>query len=88
MSQYFPKPYEPFGGDINIKINLFNYVTKLDLENATRIDRSKLAAKSDLASLKAEVEKIDVDNLKTVTIDLSKLSSVVKNEIVKKTAYD
>ena len=88
MSQYFPKPYEPFGGDINIKINLFNYVTKLDLENATRIDRSKLAAKSDLASLKAEVDKIDVDNLKTVTIDLSKLSSVVKNEIVKKTAYD
>ena len=61
MSQYFPKPYKPFGGDINVKADLSNYATKADLKNATGIDTSKLAAKSDLVSLKAEVDKIDVD---------------------------
>ena len=61
MSQYFPKPYKPFGGDINVKADLSNYATKADLKNATGIDTSKLAAKSDLVSLKAEVNKIDVD---------------------------
>ena len=50
MSQYFPKPYEPFGGDINIKVNLFNYATESDLKNAIEIDISELAAKSDIVS--------------------------------------
>ena len=84
MSQYFPKPYEPFGGDINVKVDLSNYATKADLKNATGIDTSKLAAKSDLASLKVEVDKIDADKLKTVLINLSKLSNVVKNDVFKK----
>ena len=53
---YFPKPYEPFGGDINVKVDLSNYATKSDLKNATGIDTSKLAAKSDLVSLKAEID--------------------------------
>ena len=61
MSHYFPKPYEPFGGNVNVKVNLSNYAAKADLKNATEIDTSKLAAKSDLVSLKAEVDKIDVD---------------------------
>ena len=61
MSQYFPKPYEPFGGNVNVKVDLSNYAAKADLKNATGIDTSKLAAKSDLVSLKAEVDKIDVD---------------------------
>ena len=56
MIQYFAKPYEPFGGDINVKVDLSSYATKtigIATENATGIDTSKLAAKSDLASLKA-----------------------------------
>ena len=53
MSQYFPKPYEPFGADINVKVDLSNYAT--NTEYATGIDICKLAAKSDLASLKAEI---------------------------------
>ena len=61
MSQHFPKPYEPFGGDINVKVDLSNYATKSDLKNATRIDTSKLAAKSDSVSLKSEVDKLDID---------------------------
>ena len=50
MSQYFPKPYEPFGGDINVKVDLSNYATKADLKNSREVDTSKLAAKFDLAS--------------------------------------
>ena len=84
MSQYFPKPYRTFGGNINVKVDSSNYATKLDLKNATGVDTSKLAAKSDLASLKAEIDKIDVDKLKTVPVDLSKLSHVVNNDAVKK----
>ena len=57
MSQYFPKPSEPFGGDINVKVDLSNYATQADLKNSTGIDTSGLAAKSDLASLKAEVDE-------------------------------
>ena len=75
IHQYFPKSYQPFGGDINLKVDLSNYTTKADLKNATGTDTSKLAAKSDLFRLKAEVDKIDVDKLKTVPDDLSNLKS-------------
>ena len=64
MSQYFPKPYEPFGEDINVKVDLSNYSTKSDLKNATGNDTSKLALKSNLASLKAEIDTIDVHKYK------------------------
>ena len=77
MRQYFPKPYEPFRGDINIKVDLSNYATKADSKNATGIDISKLAAKSDLVSLKAEVDKIDADKLKNVPDNLSNVKSKV-----------
>ena len=50
MSQYFPKPCQPFGGHINVKVDLSNYAKKSDLKNATGIDESKLAVKSDLVS--------------------------------------
>ena len=63
MSQYFPKPYKPFGGDINVKVNLPNYATKADLKNATKIDTSKLALKSDSANLKPEVDNLDIEKL-------------------------
>ena len=77
MNQCFPKLYEPFGGDINVKVDLSNYATKTDLKNATGIDTSKLAAKSDLVSLKAEVDKLDIDKLKNVPTNLSNLKSKV-----------
>ena len=88
MSQYFPKPYEPFGGDINVKVDLSNYATKTDIKNILHIDTSSFALKSNLASLKTEVDKLDIDKLVPVPVDLSKLSDVVKNDVVKKTVYD
>ena len=45
MSQYFPKPYELFGGDINVKADLSNYATKTNLKDATGIDTSNFALK-------------------------------------------
>ena len=54
MSQYFPKPYEPFGGDINVKVDLSNYAAKTDLKNVLHMYVSSFALKSNLANLKAK----------------------------------
>ena len=88
MSQYFPKPYEPFSGDINVRVDLSNYATKDDIKNITHVDTSSFVLKTNLANLKTEVDKLDIDKLATVSVDLSKLSNVVKNDVVKKTVYD
>ena len=77
MSQYFPKPYEPFGGNINVKVDLSNYARKIDFKNAAGVNTSKLAAESDLVSLKAEVNKLDNDKLKNVPTNLNNLKSKV-----------
>ena len=84
MSQCFPKPYEPFGRDINFKVDLSNYATKADIENITHPDTSGFALKTNLANLKTEVDKLDIDKLKPVSTDLRKLSDVVKIDVVKK----
>ena len=88
MSQYLPKPYEPFGGDINVKVDLSNYATKADIKNISLVDTSGFAFKKALASLKTEVDKLDIYKLVPVPGDLSKLSDVVKNDVIKKTEYD
>ena len=88
MSQYFPKPYERFGRDINIKVDLSNYATKADIKNIPHIDTSSFALKSNLASLKTEVDKLVINKLGPVPVDLSKLSDVVKNDFVKEDVYD
>ena len=88
MSQYFFKLYEPFGGGINVKVDLSNYATQTDLKNVTHVDVSSFALKSNLASLKTEVDKVDIDTLVPVPVDLSKLNDIVKHDVVKKTVYD
>ena len=85
MNQYISKPYEPFGGDINVKVDLSNYATKADIKNISHVDTSGFALKTNLASLKTKVDKLDIDKLVLVPVDLSKLSDVVKNGVVKKT---
>ena len=84
MSQYFPKPFRSFGGDINVKVDLSNYATKTDLKSVTHVDVSSFALKTNLANLKTEVDKLDVDKLAPVPVDFGKLSDVVKNDVVKK----
>ena len=84
MSKYFSEPYQPFGGDINVTVDLSNYATKTELKNVTHIDTSSLALKTNYATLKTEIDKLDIDKLVPVPTDLSKLSNAVKRDIVKK----
>ena len=88
MSQYFPKLFRSFVGNINVKTELSNYVAKTDLKNVTHVDTSSFALKINLANLKTEVDKLDIEKLPPVTVGLSKLSDVVKNDVVKKSVYD
>ena len=83
IRQYFPKPYEPFGGDINVKVDMSNYAKKADIKNISHIDTSRFALKSNLGSLKTDVDKLHIDKLVPVPVYLSKLSDVVKNDVVK-----
>ena len=88
MSQYFPKPFRSFRGNINVKVDFSNYATKLDLQNGTHVDTSSFALKTNLANLKTEVDKLDNDKLAPIPVDFSKLSDVLKYDVAKKTAYD
>ena len=74
MSQYFTKPFRSFRGNVNVKVGLSNYATKTDLKNATHVDTSSFALKTNLASLKTEIDKLDIDELAPVPVDLSKMS--------------
>ena len=88
VSQYFPKPSEPFGGDINVTVDLSNDVTKDDIKNITHVDTSSFALKTNLTNLKSEVDKFDVDKLKPIPTDLNNLRDVVKSDVVKKADYN
>ena len=88
MIRYFRRRYKRFNRDTNAKVDLSNYVTTTELKNISHVDVSSFALKSNLASLKTEVDKINADKLKTVSVDLVKLSNVVKNNVVKMTEYN
>ena len=89
MSQYFPKPFNSdFGDGIKVKIDLSNYAIKTDIKNIPHVDTSSFALKTNLACLKIEVDKLDIDKLVPIPAALSKLSNVVKNDVVKKTVYN
>ena len=82
---YYP-PYKSSSNNIKVKLDLTNYATKNDLKNITHIDVSSFASKINLAGLKSEVDKIDVDKLKTAHVDLAKWK--IENDLVKKTVYN
>ena len=88
MSQYFPRPYETFGRDVNVKVDLSNYATKTDTRNISHVDTSSFALQSNLVSLKTEVDKLNTNKLVPVSVHLSKISDGVKNDVFRKTAYD
>ena len=70
MSIYFLKPYEPFARNINVKIDLSNYPIKTDLKNVSHVDVIIFAINSNLANLKTKVDKLDIDKLEPVLVDL------------------
>ena len=78
MSQYFPKPYKAFSGDINLKVDLSNHPARTDIKNISHINTSSFALKTNLDNLKTEVHKLDIDKLVPLPVDLSKLSNIVK----------
>ena len=109
MCEYFPK-LKSLGANVKVYLDLFNYVIKADLKKVTGIDPSNFVKKTDLANLKSDVDKLDINKLRnvpsglinlkskvdkldtgklqTTPVDLSKLSDVAKNEVVKKTEYN
>ena len=87
MSTYYP-PYKGSSNNIKVELDLSNYATKVDLKNITHVDVSSFASKTNLAALKTEVDKIDVDKLKTTPTDLAKLTNAIENDFVKKTDYN
>ena len=84
MSPYFPKPFRSFRRNINVKVDLSSQATKTDLKNVTHIDTSSFGLRTNLASLKTEVNKLDIDKLAPVPVNLSKLSNILKNDVAKK----
>ena len=84
MSKYFPKQYKSFGRNIKVKVDLSNYATKADVKNISHADTSSFALKTNLANLKTEVDKLDIDKLAPVAVDLSKLSDAVKMMLLKR----
>ena len=88
MSQYFPNPFGSFGGNINVEVDLSSYAAKADIKNTTHVDISSFALKTNLATLKTEVDKLDIDKSVPVPVGLSKFSDVVKNDVVKEAVDD
>ena len=85
MSQYFPKTFNcHFNDSIKVKIDLSNYVTKADIKNISHVDTSSFALKANLADLKTEVDKLNIDKLVLVPVDSSKLSDLVKMMLLKR----
>ena len=81
-------PYKSSSNNIKVELDLTNYATKTDLNNITHVDTSSFASKTNLAALKSEVDKIDIDKLKTAPTDLAKLTNAAENDLVKKTVYN
>ena len=86
MSQYFPKSFRSFWGNINVKVDLSNYGIETDLKKGRHVDTSSFALKMNLASLKSEVRKLD--KLAPVLVNLSKLSNIVKTDVIKEAVYN
>ena len=87
MSQYFPKPFRSFRRNSKVKVDLSIYAKKY-IKNIWHIDTSSFSLKTNLASLRTEVDKLNIGELTIVPVDLSKLTIVVKNDVIKKAAYD
>ena len=77
MSKYIPKPYDSFDRDNNVKVDLSNYATKRDIKNITHFDTSGFALKTNWSCLKTDVDKLDINKLKSLPNNLSNLKTKV-----------
>ena len=84
---YYP-PYKRSSNNVKVELGLTNYARKMDLKNITHVDVSSFASKTNLAALETEVDKIDIDKLKTAPTDLAKFTNAVQNDVDKKTDYN
>ena len=84
MSTYYP-PYKSSSQNIKVELDFAKYATKDDVKNITQVDVSSFPSKTNLAALKTEIAEIDADKLKTLPVDLAKLTNAVENDLVKKT---
>ena len=84
---YYPQ-YKSSSNNVKVELDLTNYATKNDLKNITHVDVSSFASKTNLAALKSEVDKIEVDKLKTAPVDLGKLTNAIESDLVKKNVYN
>ena len=84
---YYP-PYKSSSNNVKVELDLTNSATKTNLKNITHVDVSSFTSKTNLATLKTEIDKIDTDKLKTAPTDLAKLTNAIENDVVKKTDYN
>ena len=98
MSEYFPKP-KSLGKNVKVELNLSDYATKINFKNVIDLYKLEFTKKTDLVDklknvptnlsrLKCKVDKLDVDKLEPVSVDLSKISDVVKNDAVETDVYN
>ena len=78
MGEYFPKP-NSLGANVKVKLDLSNYATETDLKNVTGVDTSYFDIRTDLANLKSDVDKLDIDEFKNVPSGLSSLKTKLDN---------
>ena len=78
MSEYFPEP-KSLGGKVKVELDLSNYAIKADLKNATGVDTSSFAKKTDLVSLKFDADELYIDKLKNISTNLGKMKSKIDN---------
>ena len=81
-------PYKRSSNNVKVELDLTNYTTKTDLKSITHIDVNSFASKTNLAALKTEVDKIDIDKLTTAPTDLAKLTNAIENDVFKKIDYN
>ena len=87
MSDYLTD-YKFRSSNVKVELSLSNYATKEDLKNITHVDTSSFALKTNLLSLKTEVDKLDIPILTTLPTDVAKLSNKVANDLVEETEFD
>ena len=87
MSDYLTD-YKSRSSSVKLELDLKNYTTKEELKNITHVDTSSFALKTNLASLKTEIDKLDIPKLKTVPVDLADLTKEVQEDITKKTDFN